>query len=330
MRVSNSQHRDKGISPSAIQHNQALIKSGVNISYNFNLLLRSASMGHPTAQVYLAAAYASGVYLTLMPMDSSSSILLQYIAALGGSVEANMAMGYRYLYGLGVPESCDLALKHYEFAANHVANSIEEKGHATFIDHTRLSDSSSSPNRGQGRREFDPEMMDYYQSLADEGDWGAAMTLHTVYSTGSRFVQQDHIKAMKYLSIAVRFDQPSARGILGYHIASEIGRNLTRAIAEMKTAKTLTDDANAHASVTHQTYTLNTTLLEIMKGHLIYALARGILYKYVMNNFFSVISCYRTYELGDPSAMVGMGYCHMRKLTYMTLFNNFSEHMSIT
>ena len=278
LRVSNSQHRDAGVSSSATpQHNQALLKSGVNISYNFNLLLRSASMGHPTAQVYLAAAYASGVYLTLMPMDSSSSILLQYIAALGGSVEANMAMGYRYLYGLGVPESCDLALKHYEFAANHVANSIEEKGHATFIDHTRLSDSSSAPNRGQGRREFDPEMLDYYQGLADEGDWGAAMTLNTVYSTGSRFVQQDHLKATKYLNIAVRFDHPSARGLLGYYIASEIGRNMTRAIAEMKAARTLTNDAaNAHASVTHQTYTLNTTLLEIMKGHLMYAFARGV------------------------------------------------------
>lgn len=235
-------------------------------------------MGHPTAQVYLAAAYASGVYLTLMPMDSTSSILLQYIAALSGNVEANMAMGYRYLYGLGVPESCDLALKHYEFAANHVANSIEEKGHSVFIDYTRLSDSSSVPNRGQGRREFDPEMIDYYQSLADEGDWGAAMTLSTVYSTGSRFVQQDQIKAMKYLNIAVRFDHPPARGILGYYIAAEIGRNMTRAIMELNVAKNAAkkqaSDINAH-SLDHQSYTLNTTLLEIMKEHLMYASARG-------------------------------------------------------
>ena len=327
-RVSNGPNRESVLTTSSLssaahasQHYHAMLKSGVNASYTFSLLTQSATMGNPAAQAYLAATYATGVYLTLVPMDASSSILLQYMSALGGSVEGNMAMGYRHLYGLGVAESCDLALKHYEFAANQVVSHIEEKGYTMFIDTKRLSDTSgkSSSQRGHGgqmRREFDPEMMDYYQSLAEEGDWSAALTVSQVYYSGSRFIPQDQDKALKYLKIAAALDNPSARGILGYHLALQFGRNVTKAISDMTkppvtqqtpTAADISDNTHTPPSTDKHTpvqsittsnvyeskYTVNITLMEIMKDHLLYAYARG-----------------------DPSAAVGLGYCHMRGLGF--------------
>ena len=34
-------------------------------------------------------------------MDATSAIALHYMSALSGTVEGNMAMGYRYLHGIG-------------------------------------------------------------------------------------------------------------------------------------------------------------------------------------------------------------------------------------
>jgi hypothetical protein len=39
-----------------------------------------------------------------------------------------MALGYRHLRGLGVQQSCDKALLHYEYAANVAAAQIEARG----------------------------------------------------------------------------------------------------------------------------------------------------------------------------------------------------------
>jgi TPR repeat protein len=122
----------------------------------FELLVQSAELGHPQAQVHIGAAYATGVDLTLVPMHASSSILLQYMAALSGRPEGHMAMGHRYLHGLGVPESCEAALPHYEYAANRAAEEVERRGFSLFIDHTRLSDTHRLNTRN--RQDFDPEV----------------------------------------------------------------------------------------------------------------------------------------------------------------------------
>jgi SEL1 protein len=39
-------------------------------------------------------------------------------AALGGDVDAQMVMGYRYLHGIGVRQSCETALAYYRKVAD--------------------------------------------------------------------------------------------------------------------------------------------------------------------------------------------------------------------
>jgi hypothetical protein len=74
---------------------------------------------------------------------------------------------YRFLHGVGVAESCEQALIHYEYAANEVAHSAAQVT-LPFIDHTRMSERSP---RGSNR-EIDPETLEYLARLAEEGDSG--------------------------------------------------------------------------------------------------------------------------------------------------------------
>ena len=50
--------------------------------------------------------------------------MLEYFSALAGVPEAHLGMGYRYLLGEGVPQSCEMAVQFYEFAANHAAMQV--------------------------------------------------------------------------------------------------------------------------------------------------------------------------------------------------------------
>lgn len=196
----------------------------------YESMLSDSVAGIPEGQIMLAATFSTGVHMSLTPLNAHSAIQLQHMAALSGLPEAHMALGYRYLYGLGVPESCESALKHYEYAANHVVNEIEARGSSFYIDHSRLSDSSLS--RKRPKDEFDPELMDFYTKLAEEGDMQAAMTASNVYLTGARKVPQNPALADKYLRLAASKDVPTARGQLGYKMALKLGKSAARGEAD--------------------------------------------------------------------------------------------------
>jgi len=100
----------------------------LNYSKSFEYLIRAADAGHSSAQHRLSVAYSTGIYNNLAPVDHGRSLLLEYFSALAGNPEAQMGMGYKYLQGISVPQSCEQALRYYEFAANHAARQIEERG----------------------------------------------------------------------------------------------------------------------------------------------------------------------------------------------------------
>ena len=50
--------------------------------------------------------------------DEKAAIQLDEYAALAGFIPSNLAMGYRYLYGRGVPKDCERALIFYK-VRNH-------------------------------------------------------------------------------------------------------------------------------------------------------------------------------------------------------------------
>ena len=58
-----------------------------------------------------------------------------------------MSMGFRYQHGIGVPESCEKAMKYYEYAANHAVKQIEKRGFSVHGDRTKLSEIDVSSKR---------------------------------------------------------------------------------------------------------------------------------------------------------------------------------------
>lgn len=203
----------------------------MNSSFDpFSLIRKAAELGQAEAQYKLAAMYGSGLYInSLLPMDAGRSLLLLYTAALSGSPEANVAVGYRFFNGIGVPESCELARKHYEYAANFVVRQIESRGFGLYIEKRKLSDDYQR-SFTKRVREVDEEIVDYYKHLASEGDTGAAMSLATMYITGSRVLQQDFDQAIKYLNYSsyAHGDSASASGLLGYLLIQGFGSSNVR------------------------------------------------------------------------------------------------------
>jgi len=59
------------------------------------------------------------------------------MSALSGDPEANMAMGYRFLNGIGVEGSCDKARKHNEIAANVAAEQIAAREYSLFANQSK-------------------------------------------------------------------------------------------------------------------------------------------------------------------------------------------------
>ena len=192
------------------------------MSEGFSYLSRAASMGHVKAQHRLAVAYSTGLYGTgLVPMNAGKALLLEYMAALGGSPEAAMGMGNRYLYGIGVPENCETAKDFYEFAANVAADQIRTRGLPVHSERIKISEADVAS--ASNRKNTDSEVVDYYKHLVSGGgDSQAAHTLGGMYLHGSRFVKQDFQKALYYLGIAATAGDVAASGQLGYLLAQQL------------------------------------------------------------------------------------------------------------
>lgn len=188
-----------------------------------DVLKQAANEGHADSQFKLGTIYGTGIYISgLMPMDAGRSLLLEYLAAIAGHAEANMAMGYRYLNGIGVPESCDQAKKHYEFAANVAVKQIEDRGYPIYIDKTKLSDVDSIKAKYKRNIDVNEEILDYYKHLAEEGDTTAALTLGIMFLSGTRFLPQDYENGKRYLMIAAKHNSPQSAGLLGYTLIQEL------------------------------------------------------------------------------------------------------------
>lgn len=85
---------------------------------------QSAQLGNSDAQHLLGVWHSTGSN-THVEVDKSKAVLNQYFAALGGHLQASMALGYRHMYGYGVPQSCVTALRYF------VSNSIDSVLHSS-------------------------------------------------------------------------------------------------------------------------------------------------------------------------------------------------------
>ena len=215
--------------------------SGRNVSAALELWTHAASLGNHDAQQVISTHFTNAAFLATAADHGSSlvdggtrdgetsssearhdvvSVVHGYFAALGGSLTAQMNMGYRHLYGYGVSQDCDAALPYYELAANQAVEAIRAAagrypGQVVLPPSealkTRLSELTVPRNARRAGKETNTEVVAFYEAAAMAGDSGAAASLGNLLLNGGRGVPQDVRLAAKMYRRAV---DPHGRGIV--------------------------------------------------------------------------------------------------------------------
>ncbi|XP_017039849.1 protein sel-1 homolog 1 [Drosophila ficusphila] len=165
-----------------------------------------ANEGVPEAHMGLGFLYSAGVGGKNV---SQPLALIHYtMAALGDNTLAQMAIGYRYLYGINVPISCEKALIQYKRVAKKVASKITF-ANGPVVHRVRLLDELENPGS------HETEIVDYYQLLADKGDVQSQVGLGQLYYQGGKATEQDHQKALEYFTQAANAGNAIGFAFLG-------------------------------------------------------------------------------------------------------------------
>lgn len=188
----------------------------LNRSRAVELYELGASLGNETAQFRMGSLYATGALG--VPQDQVKMALHYYFAAIGGSMEAQMALGFRHSMGLGVPRDCKTAVLYYELAANKAADQIETIGVGPLNERDRVSldKKSYSYTGNRAVRSEDEEVVDYYKHAAEKGDVPALVALGQIYFYGARGVERDHQVAAKFFQRAAATGEPLAQTSLAH------------------------------------------------------------------------------------------------------------------
>lgn len=219
----------------------------LDVSVARHRLLKMADAGiSADAQMLTGFLHAVGLWGGSDPppalgVDQSRALLYYTFAALGGSVLAQMALGYRHLYGIHTPASCETALIYYQQASVHVINGTSAArpalsspvfvnavagggGGSSVVSRVRLYDelegagvagASGSASGTVGSATLNEDLVQYYQFLADKGDEQAQLGLGQLLYHGGRGVDRDHEKALLYISSAAQAGSVAARAFLG-------------------------------------------------------------------------------------------------------------------
>ena len=139
-------------------------------------------------------------------VDPGIALSNYHVAAMNGHKGAQRALGYRYLYGIGVPKNCTLALTYYELVANAVMR--ERDGFPvppTIPDVDRIYDASSTSSSPAERQTN--HLVEYYTSLSESGNPEARLRMGFLYLRGTRSngASQDFDRAFEYVFVRVTF-----------------------------------------------------------------------------------------------------------------------------
>ncbi|XP_013116479.1 protein sel-1 homolog 1 [Stomoxys calcitrans] len=165
-----------------------------------------AKEGLPEANMGLAFLYSVGV--GGKNVSQPLALIHLTLAALGDHTYAQMALGYRYSFGINVPASCEKSLSYYKKVAKKVALKVTFAS-GPLVHRVRLLDELENP----GSQET--EIVDYYQLLADKGDVQSQVGLGQLYYQGGKAIQQDHQKALEYFTLAANAGNAIGYAFLG-------------------------------------------------------------------------------------------------------------------
>lgn len=109
----------------------------MNVAIAQDLFKHAAKLGDPDAQADMAVRYALGIQpsqgvdqplFELTSPDIPEALLNYFFAANGNDSYAQMALGYRHMHGVDVPQSCQAGLLYYHPVAEQVVQEAQYPG----------------------------------------------------------------------------------------------------------------------------------------------------------------------------------------------------------
>lgn len=234
----------------------------------------------------LGFMYATGIG-GATKRDTAKALLHHTVAAQAGNTQSQMTLGYRYLAGVGVTPSCEVARSFYKSAAEKAVGwyrSGPVGGKQWMSGQLRLADekggvygggasvSSSGYNAKQKGTIHDgsvEDMIEYLEMMVSKGEHKATLHLGIVYYDGQRGLAPNHVLARKYFqSVAGQYwardgtakdvkDQPGlekqaakAAGYLGrmYLRGESVEANHTKALEWFKRGVALGDASSQYGN----------------------------------------------------------------------------------
>lgn len=199
------------------------------------------SKGHPDAHASMAFLHASGVADRFGVEKNSAKALLHWtIAAEAGSVQAQMALGYRYMHGISTSKSCVAAARYYRRAARAVAfDSRNMPSLESFLTSrpplpssltsevpSRMDDKALNGGPAVPAASSDNELLDYHRHLAVRGNADSLTTMGGLQLFGGHGMEANEGLALPDLERAAELGHGEASGLLG-HLALNKNNNET-------------------------------------------------------------------------------------------------------
>ena len=197
----------------------------LNPAIAHRLVRELASIGEAEFQADLGTMYSLGLepvapnqhdfLFILREPKMDLAMLHYYFASKGKDPVARMALGFRYLHGLGVEKNCEAAALYYEPVASSVISAATIDGGLPAVSKKRLvglnKESKPIPS---AQHEFL-----HYQWFADYGHAEAARAVAHLLTHGP---EQDLVGALDYLMQAAEMGDADAMAHIGHAYANGI------------------------------------------------------------------------------------------------------------
>ncbi|KAL9651289.1 hypothetical protein ABK040_001242 [Willaertia magna] len=130
-------------------------------------------------------------------------------SSLDGHLNSHIALGYRYLFGHGVPKSCRTSAYYYNLAADLVSSEFED-GKSPVVEHVRLTDEVAIQNK-----QSQDDVMKYYEYSASKGSSSSKLIVGYATMYGIRGFDQNGELARRLFEQAADAGEVEAYGALG-------------------------------------------------------------------------------------------------------------------
>jgi SEL1 protein len=199
------------------------------------LVKELAKIGNQEFQADLATMYSLGLepvapnqsnlLFILKKPNMDLAMLHYYFAAKGDDPVAKMALGFRFLHGLGVEKSCETAALYYEPVASTVISAATINGGLPSISKKRF---VGVNKEARAIPTAEHEFL-HYQWFADYGHADAARAVAHLLTHGP---EQDLVSALDYLMQAADMGDADAMAHIGHAYANGIAVSQNNATAK--------------------------------------------------------------------------------------------------